>query len=75
MRRKYQVRDPPKFFGFISFLIVIIAGFFAALQVIPLIKSDQYGKADRFNFAIAGNNTALVSLNNFQKVPFFKISG
>lgn len=71
MSRKYLPRSGPNFLGLLVFLIVIIFGFFAALQVIPEIKSGQYGKADRFNFAIAGNNTALVSLNILKKSAVF----
>lgn len=67
MRRKNLSKSGPNFFGLLVFIVIIVLGFFGATKALPLIQYTSFNKADRFNIAISGNKTQLLSLSPLKK--------
>lgn len=53
--------------GLFMLLLLIVLGFFGAIQILPFIQANGFGKAERFNVVIAGDKTLLLSLDVPQK--------
>lgn len=67
MRSRRRLSSGPNFLGLFVLLLLIVAGFFAAIQILPFIQASGFGKAERFNVVIAGDKTLLFSFDVPQK--------
>lgn len=66
MRRsayKYRRQSSSNFLGGIFSILLLVGLAFLAWKFYPLFLNPLYGKFDRFNVAVAGDQVALVSLN------------